>query len=181
MCATAGKNAKGRITRSSERIRLAMEVPLQGDGADLALEKSLALGVSDEQIEVGYRLRNAGDRPAWGKFTSEWNLNFLSGRGPDRRYEGIGEENGELSSRGVAHSLKAFRVVDGFRGIAVRMQTDREFTLLRYPVETASLSETGVEKIHQGVCLRLLFPVRLGPGESEEYSLRLSVISIASR
>jgi hypothetical protein len=61
------------------------------------------------------------------------------------------------------------------------VQTNREFTLLRYPVETASLSETGVEKIHQGVCLRLLFPVRLAPGESEEYSLRLSVISIASK
>ncbi len=181
VCATAGKNTKGRITRSSERIRLAMEVPLQGDGADLVLGKSLALGVSDERIEVGYTLRNAGDRPAWGKFTSEWNFNFLSGRGPDRRYEGIGEENGELSSRGVAYALKGFRIVDEYRGIAVCVQTDREFTLLRYPVETASLSETGVEKIHQGICLRLLFPVRINPGESEEYSLRWSVISIASR
>jgi alpha-amylase/alpha-mannosidase (GH57 family) len=179
-CATAGKNAKGRITRSSERIRLAMEVPLRGDGADLALGKSLALGVSEEQFEVGYTLRNAGGRPAWGKFTSEWNLNFLSGSGPDRWYEGIGERKEELSSRGDTYALKGFRIVDNARGIAVEVKADRDFTLLRYPVETASLSESGVEKIHQGVCLRLLFPVRLGPGESVEYSLYLCVFSIAS-
>ncbi len=181
VCATAGINTKGRITRSSERIRLAMEVPLKGDGTDLALGKSLALGASEERIDVGYSLRNAGDQPAWGKFISEWNLNFLSGEGPDRRYEEIGGKNGELSSRGVILALRSFRIVDRLRGIAVALRADREFTLLRYPVETASLSETGVEKIHQGICLRLLFPVRLAPGESVEYSLRWSVISIASQ
>jgi len=177
---TAGKNTRGKITRSSERIRIAMEVPLRGEGIALDLAKFLALKVSEESIEVGYRIRNAGNRPAWGKFVSEWNLNFLSGNGPDRRYEGIGEKNVELSSRGIVHGLKKFGIVDRWRGIAVEVRTDREFTLLRYPVETASLSETGVEKIHQGICLRLLFPVRLGEGESSEYSLRWSVFSVAS-
>ena len=70
--------------------------------------------------------------------------------------------------------------MDNARGIAVEVRADRDFTLLRYPVETASLSESGVEKIHQGVCLRLLFPVRLGQGESVEYSLYLSIFFVAS-
>ena len=48
-------------------------------------------------------------------------------------------------------TLKGFKIVDKARGIAVEMRADRDFTLLRYPVETASLSESGVEKIHQGV------------------------------
>jgi hypothetical protein len=60
------------------------------------------------------------------------------------------------------------------------VKSDRDFTLLRYPVETASLSESGVERIHQGVCMRLLFPVRLQPAESEDYSLSWAVFSIAS-
>lgn len=157
-----------------------MEVPLRGDGVDLFLGKALALGVSEERIEVRYRLRNGGERAAWGRFATEWNLNFLSGSGPDRRYEGIGERNEELSSRGVTEALRGFKIVDKARGIAVEMKADRDFTLLRYPVETASLSESGVEKIHQGICLRLLFPVRLEPGESVEYSLYLSVFSVAS-
>ncbi len=180
LCATAGVNAKGKITRSSERIRLEMEVPLRGEGAALALGKVLALEMSGEQFKVWYRLRNEGKMPAWGRFATEWNLNFLSGEGPDRQYEGIGQGGKDLSSRGATYSLREFRIVDRFRRIAVEVKTDREFTLLRYPVETASLSETGVEKIHQGICLRLLFPVRLGPGESGEYSLFLSLFPVAS-
>jgi alpha-amylase len=180
MCATAGVSAKGKITRSSERIRLDMEVPFRGEGFSLALGKVLALEMPGERFKVRYGLRNEGEAPAWGKFATEWNLNFLSGEGPDRQYEGIGQGNEELSSRGATHGLREFRIVDRFRRIAVEVKTDREFTLLRYPVETASLSETGVEKIHQGICLRLLFPVRLGPGETEKYCLFLSVFSVAS-
>jgi hypothetical protein len=180
LCATAGEEAKGKITRSSERILLAMELPLRGNGVDLALGKSVALEAVGERFEVRYRLRNGSDRPVWGKFASEWNLNFLSGAGPDRGYEGIGEREQELSSRGSTIALRWFRIVDRFRKIVVEVKSDRDFTLLRYPVETASLSESGVERIHQGVCLRLLFPVRLQPGESEDYSLSWAVISIAS-
>ncbi|MBP2684588.1 MAG: hypothetical protein H6Q79_2627, partial [Deltaproteobacteria bacterium] len=48
-----------------------------------------------------------------------------------------------------------------------------------YPVETASLSEAGAEKIHQGVCLRILFPVSLAPGESGRFSLSWAFNSVA--
>ncbi|HEU5359840.1 MAG TPA: alpha-amylase/4-alpha-glucanotransferase domain-containing protein [Candidatus Deferrimicrobiaceae bacterium] len=179
LCVTAGVNAKGTITRSSERIHLAMEVPMRGEGAELALGKVLSVEAGKEGFEARYRLRNDGDRPAWGKFVSEWNFNFLSGDGSERRYEGIGEREEALSSRGSTAALRWFRIVDGWRKIAVSVTSDRDFALLRHPVETASLSETGVEKIHQGVCLRLLFPVRLRPGEMEEYFLSWSVISVA--
>jgi hypothetical protein len=63
--------------------------------------------------------------------------------------------------------------------VEVKARADRDFTLLRYPVETASLSEAGAEKIHQGVCLKLLFPIRIPPGDNEYYSLFWSVISVA--
>ena len=176
---TAGKAARGRITRSSRGIRLEMEMPILPESADLALGKVLSLETPGERFEVRYRLRNAGDRPFWGKFVSEWNLNFLSGSGPDRWYEGTGTRDEELSSRGAVAALRWFRIVDRLRHIVVEGKSDRDFTLLRHPVETGSLSETGVEKIHQGVCLRLLFPVRLQPEESEDYSLAWSVIPIA--
>ena len=41
------------------------------------------------------------------------------------------------------------------------------------------LPEAGVEKIHQGICLRLLFPLRISPGDYEYCSLFWSVISVA--
>ncbi len=180
LCATAGKDAKGRITRSSDRIRLDMEIRFRWDDGELRLDKAVAVDASKEGFEVRYRVANAGNRPFRGRFASEWNLNFLSGDGPDREYEGIGTMPAGLSTRGITAALRWFRIVDGWRRITLTAVSDRDFALLRYPVETASLSETGVEKIHQGVCVRLLFPVRLEPEESEQYSLSWFVFSVAS-
>jgi hypothetical protein len=95
---------------------------------------------------------------------------MLSGNGPDRYYEGMGEARA-LSSSGVAKGVRGFRVVDAWRNVAAGATLDRECVVLREPVETASLSESGAEKIHQGVCLRVLFPVRLEPGRKEHFSI----------
>jgi len=112
-----------------------------------------------------------------GRLCSEWNLNLLSGNGPDRYYEGMGDAR-ELSSSGVAKGVRAFRAVDAWRNVAAEAALDRECVVLRAPVETASLSESGAEKIHQGVCLRILFPVRLEPGNRVRYSILWSFKSV---
>jgi hypothetical protein len=63
--------------------------------------------------------------------------------------------------------------------VAAVATLDRDCAVLHDPVETASLSEAGAEKIHQGVCLRVLFPVSLAPGESGHYSFHWAFISVA--
>ena len=176
--ATAGRETGVEITRSGSRIILCQHLQLPVERAELSLEKVLEVNAEEEGFSVRYRLINQGKETISGRFASEWNLNFLSGNGPDRRYEGTGGD-AALSSRGASDGLREFRIVDGWRNVAVRARTDREFSLLRYPIETASLSESGAEKIHQGVCLRLLFPARLPPGGYEYYSLFWSVISVA--
>jgi len=149
-----------------------------GDGVELVLEKGLLLRGGVEGFEVAYRLINHGKGTVAGRLCSEWNLNLLSGNGPDRYYEGLADAR-ELSSRGVAEGVRAFRVVDGWRGVAAEATLDRDCAVLFHPVETASLSEAGAEKIHQGVCLRVLFPVSLPPGESGQFSLYWTFISVA--
>jgi hypothetical protein len=84
----------------------------------------------------------------------------------------------ELSSSGVAEGVRGFRVVDAWRNVAAGAALDRECVVLREPIETASLSEGGAEKIHQGVCLRILCPVRLEPGNHERYSILWSFNSV---
>ena len=179
LCATAGKETRVEITRSGSRIVLTQQLPLPAQGVDLTLEKALEINADEEGFGARYRIVNRGNEMVSARLASEWNLNFLSGSGPDRRYEGLGED-ASLSSRGVTASLRAFRVVDAWRNVAVEASADREFALLRYPVETASLSESGVEKIHQGICLRLLFPLRIPPGNFVYCSLFWSVSSVAS-
>jgi len=87
-------------------------------------------------------------------------------------------ETRDLSSSGVAKGVRGLRVVDAWRNVASEAAFDRECVVLREPVETASLSETGAEKIHQGVCLRILFPVLLAPGNRERYSILWSFKSV---
>ncbi len=178
--ATAGKETKKAITRSGEGIRLSMDVGLAEGDPDLSLSKVLLLGGTGTRFDVRYRVRNGGSRAFRGRFVSEWNLNFLSGSGPDRWYEGTGATDEELSARGTVPALRWFRVVDRLRKIAVEVKSERDFTLLRYPVETVSLSESGAETIHQGICLRLLYPLSLKPRESDDYFLAWAVFSIAS-
>lgn len=179
LCATAGMTAACDVARTGSRLDLSMEVPLAGEGVALVLGKTVSVGAGEEGIRVAWRLENPGSEPVHGNLASEWNLNFLSGDGPDRRYEWAGGRPEELASRGISHGIQQFRIVDDWRKIALEARADRGFALLRYPVETASLSETGLERTHQGVCLRLLFPVRVAPGGHEYYSLFWSVISVA--
>jgi 4-alpha-glucanotransferase len=180
LCTTTGAAEPCEAAREGDRAHVSLEVPLAGGGVHLSLRKSIAVDVREEGFLVGYRLANRGKEAVSGYLASEWNLNFVAGDGSDRRYEGIGDGGEPLSSRGIARGMARFRIVDGARGIAVAAEADREFLLLRHPVETASLSESGLERTHQGICLRLLFPVRLGPGAHEYYSLFWSVISVAS-
>lgn len=170
LCFTAGEEASVACAPRGARIEATFTVPLRGEGVELLLEKTLALRGGAERFEARFRLENRGAETASGWLCSEWNLNLLSGDGPDRYYEGMGDARA-LSSSGVAKGVRGFRVVDAWRKVAAGAALDRECVVLRNPVETASLSEAGAEKIHQGVCLRILFPVRLEPGNHERYSI----------
>jgi hypothetical protein len=176
-CFTAGREASVTILRRGGRLAAEFSVLLGGEGVDLHLVKTLVLRGREERFEARFRLENRGAETASGWFCSEWNLNLLSGNGPDRYYEGMGEARA-LSSSGVAKGVRGFRVVDAWRNVAAMAALDRECVVLREPIETASLSEAGAEKIHQGVCLRILFPVRLEPGNQERYSILWSFKSV---
>jgi hypothetical protein len=176
-CFTAGRVASVTVLRRESRLAAEFAVPLGGEGIDLHLVKTLVLRGGGERFEARFRLENRGAEAASGWLCSEWNLNMLSGNGPDRYYEGMGEARA-LSSSGVAKGVRGFRVVDAWRNVAAGAALDRECVVLREPIETASLSEAGAEKIHQGVCLRILFPVRLEPGNHERYSILWSFKSV---
>ncbi|HSQ15375.1 MAG TPA: alpha-amylase/4-alpha-glucanotransferase domain-containing protein [Candidatus Binatia bacterium] len=176
-CFTAGREASVTVLRRGSRLAAEFAMPLEGNGIAFRLVKTLVLRGDRERFEARFRLENFGAETASGWLCSEWNLNMLSGSGPDRYYEGFGEARA-LSSSGVAMGVRGFRVVDAWRNVAAGATLDRECVVLREPVETASLSESGAEKIHQGVCLRVLFPVRLEPGHKEHFSILWSFNSV---
>jgi alpha-amylase len=174
LCATAGCEAGAAVIENAGTVLLTLEVPMTGEGASLTVEKSVEAKAGEERFVVRYELVNHGKETATGTFSAEWNLNFLSG-GYDRWIEGGGGDDVSLSGREVAPGRDSFRIFDAWRRFSIGARADRPFTLVRYPVETASLSEAGAEKIHQAVCLRLLFPVHLHPGERAQFSVAWDV------
>jgi len=106
------------------------EVPFGGEGIDLHLVKTLVLRGGGERFEARFRLENHGADAASGWFCSEWNLNMLSGNGPDRYYEGMGDAR-DLSSSGAAKGVRGFRVVDAWRNVAAAAALNRECVVLR--------------------------------------------------
>lgn len=177
-CATAGKEALVECAVRGTRLVARFGIPLVAEGIDILLEKALVLRGREEGFTAAFRLRNRGGGRLEGTLCSEWNLNLLSGEGAERYYDGLGDPRG-LSSSGATRGVRGFRVVDGWRNVAARAVLDRECAVLRSPVETASLSEAGAEKIHQGVCIKILFPVSAPPGKAETYSIRWLFYSVA--
>jgi hypothetical protein len=177
-CVTSGSEASVACVRDAARLTATFAIPLRAEGLDLLLEKSLVLRAGEAALEAAFSVSERGGQAVSGTLCSEWNLNLLSGEGPDRFYEGLGDAR-DLASTGVSSGVRAFRLVDRWRKVAVEALLDRECTVLRYPVETASLSEAGAEKIHQGVCLRVLFPVSLAAGGTGAYIIKWRYKSIA--
>jgi hypothetical protein len=175
---TAGAASSVACVRSGARMEATFAIPWRAEGVDLLLEKSLVLHGAADGFDATFRLVERGGNAVSGTLCSEWHLNLLSADGPDRYYEGLGDARA-LSSTGVSRGVRRFRVVDGWRKVVCEAVLDRECAVLRYPVETASLSEAGAEKIHQGVCLRVLFPVSVAAGGTAVHIIKWRYKSVA--
>jgi alpha-amylase len=57
----------------------------------------------------------------------------------------------------------------------VVLKTDRNCNLWRFPVETISLSESGFERIYQGSCLLLYWPLDLDSREPFRLNVELGI------
>ena len=175
---SAGKDALFDCDQNGVRIIARFKIPLVSEGVDLLLEKTLVLRSGEEKFIAVLRVRNLGPGPVSGTLCSEWNLNMLSGEGLERYYCGLDGPK-SLSSSGVSRDVHEFRVVDGWRNVAALATLNRDCAVLRRPVETVSLSEKGVEKIHQGVCLKILFPIYLAPENSDSFLIRWTFDSVS--
>ena len=65
--------------------------------------------------------------------------------------------------------------VDGWAGRRLEVVTDREAELSRAPIDTVSLSESGAERVFQGVEARYRFPVSIAPGAPWRLAIRLAM------
>jgi hypothetical protein len=113
-------------------------------------------------------------------FGIELNINLLAGDAPDRYYHIPGHplEDRRLASIGELEDVSEIQLVDEWVGMKVVLKMDRNCNLWRFPIETVSLSESGFEKIFQGSCLLLYWPLDLEPDKRFEVGVELGIQSL---
>lgn len=168
--------AEARLEFAVERLADGAAIrmwPAEPDAAPLALEKRVA--VRGATVDARYRLRAAPGRPLGGRWVVQWNLALTAGDAPGRYLDLPGRPS--LGSSGRVPAASRLVLVDEWAGIEARLTFHPEAELAWGPVETVSLSESGFERIYQGIALVLVWPLQLPPGGQEELSVVLTVLS----
>ncbi|MBI4287008.1 MAG: DUF1926 domain-containing protein [Chloroflexi bacterium] len=145
------------------------------DGSPLRIEKQLVVGLSEAGpvgLEVVYRLTNTGSGRAGGLFGSEWNINLLGGgHNPEAYYRFPGERYDYLDCAGHEESASEVYLGNRYLNIELGLRSMPEGRLWRFPIETVSNSEAGLEKSYQASCLVLLYRFDLEPASSLDVRL----------
>jgi hypothetical protein len=142
-----------------------------GDGArPVWLEKTVSLR-PDETVRVDYSMTAEEDIET--VFGSEWNLAFLTDN-PDLVFLEAGDS--ERLNVGRSHRLEEASgvvVTDLLRGEIIRLQLGTPARVWVWPLETASQSEGGFERIFQGITIVPNWDMTLRRGEAREVSVSL--------
>lgn len=152
---------------------------LHFDGATHRLEvsKTITLAKGKSEFVVDYVLTLHGEGQFRLYFGVENLYGLLAGDAPDRYYyfDGVALENNRLNSVGEVRSTMA-GLKDEWLKIHARLEATEEARVMRYPIETISLSEGGFERVYQGSCVVMLFEV-----EVSKKPIELSLVQRFSR
>jgi alpha-amylase len=126
------------------------EVALPDGPRRVSLRKTVWLS-PDEAVRVEHQV--TAEEPLDAVFASEWNLAFLTG---DPDYVFAERPDGEkqaLSEAFVMTGASCLRIVDRLGGQIVSLKAEPAAAFRVAPVETASQSEGGFERVFQGIAV----------------------------
>jgi alpha-amylase len=132
--------------------------------AEVALHKSIEL--SDDALRVEYELTSAGPLRSI-LFATELSLALPSGPHPTGRLRlSTPKETLEDSVTAVGVTSQVYRIDlwDPASGMTIVLSPSPAATVVRFPLETASQSESGFERTYQGSVVVMLWPCNLEAG-----------------
>jgi alpha-amylase len=149
----------------------------------LAVKKDYTLWASQARLSLKYAFHHPQPsthpiQPTPYQWGVELNLTLLAGSDPKRyyRFPGKSVQDVRLCSLGVVEQVTEVDLMDDWHGIEIHLCYDPPVRLWRFPVETVSQSEEGMETTYQGSCLVALWPLNLPVLRVREGLLTLSII-----
>jgi alpha-amylase len=167
-----GRDLEVFFSRSGGLLRNGKRDPIN-------IEKGFSIPARQKVVKASYQITYKGE-PRKTNFGIEFNINLLAGDAPDRYYDIRGHqlEDRRLASIGELEDVSEIQLVDEWVGMKVVLKMDRNCNLWRFPIETVSLSESGFERIFQGSCLLLYWPLDLEPDKRFEIGVELGIQSL---
>ncbi len=139
----------------------------------VGIRKTLKARQGNPVLQAAYEIENLGDTPLEGRFGIEMNMTLLAGNAPDRYYllNGNPPEESALISVGETRNISSIQLRDDWNGLSMEISTDQSALLWRFPIESVSMSEAGIEKIYQSSCMLILWDMQLAPRQTRELAL----------
>jgi alpha-amylase len=173
----AGKSFEFSVEKRSNELRILLwrNGILNVNDKRLPFEVQKEMVVAREDtIHINYRLKNISDSSVKAVFGSEWNINLLGGGHNEQAYycvPGITLEDSHLDSWGELSEIEQIILGNRHLGIELELTVMPKVSLWRFPVESVSNSEGGIERIYQESCLVMLLPLDLPPGGIAKFNL----------
>jgi alpha-amylase len=134
-------------------------------GKNVKMTKELRLSGEHGDLKVTYSLTNESGEPLRFRFASEWAFHLLAPDAPDRYYESDGQKLAwhAMNSSGSLPHASNIRLVDEYLKLAIGIDAAHADEIVRYPIETVSMSEGGFERMFQGSIVMPIWNVELSP------------------
>ena len=164
--------AEWRVESASARSAL-----LSRAAAGVELRKTISLGGSRRRPWLRVELEvAAGNKALAGELAVEWNVNLMGGGGnPAAYYRWADREGRHNGGGGLAADGPPLRMGNSYEGVELALAVAPPARREWQPVETVSNSEAGFERVYQGSCLTVRWPLRLSPGVRARFAVEWQV------
>ncbi len=144
-----------KVNRAKEGVK----IRLHRDGGvwvddthwKLRVTKTISVKKDSSDLLIDYRIENLRPEAVDLWFGIEFNYGLLAGDAPDRYYSFPNKvlDDRRLKSCGIVDGVKSIQLVDEWLKLQVGLEFKAPSTVWRFPVETVSLSEKGLERVYQ--------------------------------
>lgn len=143
------------------------------------LEKKISVQAGSSRLAVHYRVINLNDIPANLRFGVEFNWGIVGGDS-HYGYLKIGSERRNLGGFDGGDDIPSLIIGSTLPDLAgeVEIVCNRLTNLWYFPLETVSNSEAGYERVYQGTCTLLWWPMLLEPRRPWEVELTADLRAI---
>ena len=159
-------------TYSIKKVKNSVQVAFSRDGyvwnngvhTSIRVTKNFKFDPDSDEILTHYTIENLSDQESVHlKFGVELNYALLAGKADDRYYKfpNIELDDKNLNSKGEIQNINSCELIDEWQKIKISVESNKEINIIRFPLETVSLSEFGFERIYQSSVLVLVYEFEL--------------------